>query len=196
MMPGIVDNPDAASVQHRLLDHIAVSRRFTVSPAAIDDLPVLMEMTSRHIPRLLGAYVDAHRVHAFSSSILAIRDRRGLAGSFAFLFLNQRGFDALLAGTFPIESPDTDLLARANEKAAALYAWAMCLPGPLVAAMGNVMEFVRRPLYAEADMYARPGTLKGGRFMIKTGFHPLGDAEMPSTLWVYRRPTPLQQAAE
>lgn len=188
-----IETSHAALAQHWLLDNLPISRRFTVSSARTEDLPFLMAMTAQHIPALKGAYDDALRVHAFSNSILAVCDQRGLAGSYAFLFLNQAGLDALLEGTFPVASPDTRLLAASKERPAALYAWAMCLPGAVVGAMGNIMHRLRRPAYAEADIYARPATSKGEQFMIKTGFRPLADAP---GLWAYRRISPFEQAAE
>jgi hypothetical protein len=193
MSPATVEPPPAALTQH-WLDNLPTSRRFAASVAATEDLPFLMEMTARHIPALSGAYADVLRVHQFSSSILAARDQRGLVGGWALLFLNQAGRDAMLDGTFDVACPDTRLLCPTGQKATALYAWALCLPGTLVAAMGNFMDLLRRPAYAEADIYARPGTPKGEQFMIRTGFYPLSDAK-PS-LWVYRRVKPFVQAAE
>lgn len=185
----------AAPAHHWLLDNLPISRRFSVSPAAVEDLPFLMALTARHIPGLTGALDAARRAHDHSASILAVRDQRGLVGSYAFLFLNRNGLEALLDGDFPIASPDTRLLAGAQEQAAALYAWAMCLPGPVVGAMGNIMALLRRPAHARADLYARPATPKGEQFMIKTGFRPLADARTAPALWAYRRVTPVEQAA-
>jgi hypothetical protein len=188
-----VEIKDAASVQRWLLDNLPVSRRFTVGPARIEEMPDLMEQASRDIPGLTGKLDGAIRVQRLSKSIFSVRNRGALVGSLAFLFLNESGFEALLAGRFPIASPDADLLAREDEKAAALYAWALCMPGSTIGAMGNIMEVLRRPLHAEADIYARPATLKGEQFMSKTGFGRLG----PKTpLWVYRRPKSFEQAAE
>ena len=122
-------------------------------------------------------------------TILALTGSRGLAGGFAFLYLNALGLERLMGGALSIADPDLECLAAQGEAPAALYAWAMYLPGPAVAAMGNVMQFARRPGFAKADLYARPGTLKGARFMERTGFEPVADRHLE--LFVYRRRDPL-----
>lgn len=185
----------AASAHHWLLDNLPISRRFSISAARAEDLPFLMDLTARHIPGLSGALDAARRVQDHSASILAVRDQRGLVGSYAFLFLNENGLSALLQGEFPIAQPHVRLLAPRGETAAALYAWAMCLPGAIVGAMGNIMEQLREPAYARADIYARPATPKGEQFMIKTGFRPLARAGASPPLWAYRRIAPVRQAA-
>ena len=171
-----------------------MSRRFKVAPAGVEDLPELMHVTSQYIPGISTTFQTILKVQSFSNSILAVRQQRGVVGSVAFLFLNQAGFEALMDARFPTAGPNTRLLAPADEKAAALYAWAMCLPGSVVGAMGNIMEELRRPAYAEADIYARPATPEGKQFMIKTGFRPLGDAGFSSPLWIYRRVKPIMQS--
>ncbi|WP_363350206.1 hypothetical protein [Methylocystis echinoides] len=185
-LTSVAYSPDA-SAQHWLLDNLPSSRRFTVAPARIEELQELMDVTSQYIPGIKTAYRDILTVQYFSRSILAIRQQRGVVGSIAFLFLNQAGFEALVEGEFPISSPNTRLLARGDEKAAALYAWAMCLPGSVIGAMGNIMHLLRGPAHAEADIYARPATLKGEQFMVKTGFRPVADSSPSASLWAYRR---------
>jgi predicted GNAT family N-acyltransferase len=108
-----------------------------------------------------------------------------LAGVFAFLYLNEAGLERLFDGAFSVADPDLAHLAAPGEAPRGLYAWAMYLPGQRVAAMGNVMQFIRRPDLAEVDMYARPGTVQGWKFMERTGFEPV--LEAPGDLFVYRR---------
>jgi hypothetical protein len=43
-------------------------------------------------------------------------------------------------------------------------------PAVTIGAIGNVMRWLQRPLYRQADIYARPGTIGGMRFMRDTGF--------------------------
>jgi predicted GNAT family N-acyltransferase len=129
------------------------------------------------------------KVHAFNpDTILAVTGSRGLLGGFGVLYLNELGFEALLSGELSVADPDLRHLAARGEAPKALYAWAMHLPGPAIAALGNMMEFVRRPGFAEADVYTRPGTLDGARFVERTGFLPL-HAGAPG-LFVYRRRDP------
>jgi predicted GNAT family N-acyltransferase len=177
---------DGPILKHRPLDHILPSRRFTVRPATALELSLLIDRAAPEIPAMKVIEPAIRRVFAFNpETILAVLNDKGLAGGFAFLYLNETGFTRLLEGAFSVADPDLAHLAAPGENPCALYAWAMYLPGARVAAMGNVMQFVRRPGLAEADMYARPATLKGWRFMQRTGFEPV--SEGPKDLFVYRR---------
>lgn len=177
---------DGPILKRRALDHIPPSRRFTVRPATASELSLLIERAAPEIPAMKVIEPAIRRVFAFNpETILAILDARGLAGGFAFLYLNESGLKRLLDGALSIADPDLGELAVPGEAPRALYAWAMYLPGARVAAMGNVMEFVRRPGLANVDMYARPGTSKGWKFMERTGFEPV--REGPNDLFVYRR---------
>jgi predicted GNAT family N-acyltransferase len=102
--------------------------------------------------------------------------------------LNALGLERLLTGALSIADPDLGCLAAPGEAPSAIYAWAMYLPGSAVAAMGNIMEFLRRPGFAEIPLYARPGTQKGSRFMKRTGYAPV--TEGPPDLFVNRRRDP------
>jgi hypothetical protein len=146
-----------------------------------------MELTCRHLPGLAANYEAVQEVHRFSKSILAVHSAEGLVGSYAFLFLSPKGLHELLAGQLSRARPSREHLVGPNEIAAALYAWAMCLPGAVVGAMGNIMAWLRQPRYARADLYGRPATDKGERFMTKTGFCPLSGLGGSDTLWIYRR---------
>jgi hypothetical protein len=170
------------------LDHLPPSPRFSVAPAANDDLPFLALMMARHIPNLKGTYPAFEQVHRHSQSILAIRNRQGLAGCFAALFLNDGGYEHLLDGSLSIAEPSQSHLVRPGETATAIYVWAFYMPGIVAGSAGNVMQWLRQSMYARADLYGRAGTLRGKAFMIRTGFRPLAGSEAKS-LWVYRRPT-------
>ena len=180
---------DGPILKHRPLDLIPPSRRFTVRPAATSELARLIDMAAPEIPAMKIIEPAIHRVFRFNpETILAVHDRNGLAGGFAFLYLSETGLERLFAGGFSVADPDLEHLAAPGEAPRGLYAWAMYLPGPRVAAMGNVMRFVRRADLAKVDMYARPGTDKGWKFMERTGFEPVPDG--PSDLFVYRRHDP------
>ena len=170
------------------LDRLPPNPRFSVAPAADEDLPYLGKMTARLIPGLQGTYSGFEQVHRHSRSILAIRTGHGLVGCFAALFLNRSGFEHLLDGGLSIADPSQSLLVRPGETAAAIYVWALCAPGMAVAATGNVMQWLRQSMYARADLYARAATVRGRAFMMRAGFHPLTGSKAKS-LWVYRRPT-------
>jgi predicted GNAT family N-acyltransferase len=150
------------------------------------ELGLLIDAAAPEIPAMKVIEPAIRRVFAFNpETILAIFNDQGLAGGFAFLYLNEAGFERLLDGAFSVADPDLFHLAAPGETPRALYAWAMYLPGARVAAMGNVMQFIRRPGLADVDMYARPGTPKGSKFMERTGFEPV--REGPNDLFVYHR---------
>jgi predicted GNAT family N-acyltransferase len=180
---------DGPILKHRPLDLIPPSRRFVLRPARVCEVGPLIEAAAQEIPAMKVIEPAIRRVFSFNQeTILAVLDHKGLAGGFAFLYLNEVGFERLLAGGFSVADPDLGHLAAPGEAPSALYAWAMYLPGSRVAAMGNVMQFVRRPGFASLDMYARPGTLRGTRFMERTGFEPVPGG--PADLFVYHRRDP------
>lgn len=63
--------------------------------------------------------------------------------------------------------------------------WALCLPAATIAAIGNLMHWLQRPLYRQADIFARPGTVGWMRFMRDTGF--VANAFGTLDLWIYQR---------
>jgi len=169
------------------LDHFPPNRRFSVAPAADEDLPFLVAMTAQHIPGLKGTYQVVERVQKYSRSVLALRSNEKIVGCFAALFLNREGFAHLLNGGLSVADPSHSHLARSDETAAAIYIWAICcVSGMGAGATGNVMQWLRQDEFARADLYARPSTPKGKAFMIRSGFQPLAASEVNS-LWIYRR---------
>ncbi len=166
-------------------DHMPPNRRFSVAPAADEDLPCLATMTAGHIPNLQGTYQALKQVQRYSRSVLAVRNKDELIGCFAALLLNDSGFEQLLRGSLSMVHPSPSYLVRTSEAAAAIYVWALCTPGMAVGAAGNIMQWLRQETYVRADLYARAGTPKGKAFMIRAGFRPLAGSE--TSLWVYRR---------
>lgn len=174
-------------MQHHSLEHLPPSRRFVVGPALDEELPALVRLAEGHLPRLKAGEPAIWRVHKASKSILAVRTHTRLAGFFALLFLTAEGLARLAADSFNVAAPDDTFLLRQGERPAALYVWAMCLPGSAVGALGNIMQWLRHPAYAGCDMFARPVTPAGKRIMIKTGFQLLTQSSGTAPLWVYRR---------
>ncbi|MGH6834937.1 MAG: hypothetical protein ACREC9_05135 [Methylocella sp.] len=150
------------------------------------ELPELAALAERHIPGIVNGCETARRVHLHHrGSVLAVvRDER-IVGAVACLCLNFRGLAQLRSGTFSYGAPEMDVLALPGEPAAAIYAWALCLPAGASEAMGNVMQWFQRPLYQQADIFARPGTVAGMRYMRDTGF-VAGAFGIPD-LWIYQR---------
>ena len=170
----------------RSLDHLPLSRRYAVRIADDDELPELTALAERHIPGITNAYEPARRVHLHHrGSVFAIvRDER-IVGAAACLYLNSAGLAQLRSGTFSYGAPKEDVLTLPEEPTAAIYAWALCLPAVTIGAIGNVMRWLQRPLYQHADIFARPGTIGGMRFMRDTGF--VASAFCTPDLWIYQR---------
>lgn len=185
-MPIDAQPPYIACSQCLDLDHLRPNRRFSATPAAKEDLPYLARMTAQHIPCLQGTYRALERVQRHSRSVLAIRNRQELVGCFAALLLNDSGLEHLLHGSLSIADPSRSHLVPPGETAAAIYVWALCIPGMAVGAAGTIMHWLRQDTYVRADLYARPGTPKGKAFMIRAGFHPLADTN-ENSIWVYCR---------
>ncbi|MGH6801696.1 MAG: hypothetical protein ACRECZ_09845, partial [Methylocella sp.] len=153
------------TISRRLnLDHVPPSREFSVAPAADKDLPYLAAMTARHIPNLKGTYQALEQVQRYSQSILAIKNGNELVGCFAALFLNDNGLEQLLDGGLSVAAPSQIHLVRPGETAAAIYVWALCMPGIGAGATGNIMQWLRQDEYVGANLYARPTTPKGKAF--------------------------------
>ena len=168
----------------RSLDQLPLSRRYLVRIADEKELPELTALAERHIPGITNACEIARKVHLHHPSSVGavVRDER-IVGAVACLYLNSTGLAELRSGTFPFSAPEVDLLALPGESPKAIYAWAVCLPATTIGAMGNVMHWLQRPLYRQADIVARSGTIGGMRFQQSTGFV----AFRAPDLWIYRR---------
>lgn len=91
------------------------------------------------------------------------RDEEGRAEGFiALLFLNRRGFEALMFGRFDPEDPDLDHLAASHETSLAIYVW--CLAGSTPEAQFAVVRAVteaRRKAFPDIALFARPVSREG-----------------------------------
>jgi len=170
----------------RSLDDLPLILRYAVRIAGDDELPELTALAERHIPGITNAGEPTRRVHLHhrGSVFTVVRDER-IVGAAAFLYLNSAGLAQLRSGTFSCGAPEVDILALPGEPASAIYAWALCLPAVTIGAIGNVMAWLQRPLYRQADIFARAGTIGGMRFMRDTGF--VASTFHTPDLWVYQR---------
>ena len=166
----------AAAWQHAFfLDELPVSSRLDVAPALPEELPAIAHMISEYIPNIKGNFAAFKRVHAYSDSILCVKVDEEIVGCFACLFLNRVGLCRLLEGSLSMSQPEEASLARAGERASAIYAWAICLPTIGLESMGNIMRWLCNPEYTRVDIYARPTTPKGAQFLKKLHFRPVAD---------------------
>jgi hypothetical protein len=181
------DQPQASPGRKpRSLDGLPLTWRYAVRIADDEELPELAALAERYIPGITNACEAARRVHLYHrGSVLAVvRDER-IVGAAAVLYLNPVGLAELRSGTFSYFALKVDVLTLPGEPTAAIYAWALCLPAVTIGAIGNVMHWLQRPLYRQADIFARPGTIGGMRFMRDTGFVP--STFCTPDLWTYRR---------
>jgi hypothetical protein len=172
--------------KHRDLDQLPLTRRYAVRIADDKELPELAALAERHIPGITNACESARRVHLHHrGSVFAVVRDDQIVGAAACLFLNSAGLAQLRSGTFSYGAPNVDVLTLPGEPTVAIYAWALCLPAVTIGAIGNVMHWLQRPLYRQADIFARPGTIGGMRFMRDTGF--VASVFRTPDLWIYQR---------
>jgi hypothetical protein len=168
------------------LDDLPLTKSYLARFATDDELPELASLVERYIPGISNGLESARRVRSHHPECMfAILHKDRIVGAVAALYLNSAGFAQLRFGTFSFGAPNVDVLTLPGEPIAAIYAWALCLPSGTSIAMGNVMRWLQRPLYRQADIFARPATTGGMRFMRDTGFVASGFCT--PDLWIYRR---------
>lgn len=99
--------------------------------------------------------------------------------------LRPKGLEALLLGELDMSNPDTVLLATTTEAPAAIYTWMVVAPGLAAEGIKLVADILGKPLYAGANLYARPTSRLGQDLSWNLGFKPVdGRAD---GLWRYIR---------
>lgn len=84
------------------------------------------------------------------------------SGFIALLFLNARGFEALMYGRLSPDQPELDQLTAPDERASAIYVW--CLAGVSEADKRAVVRAVteaRRKAFPHVALFARPMSREG-----------------------------------
>jgi len=92
-------------------------------------------------------------------------------GFLAFLMLNDAGMQGLVDGSLNTKDPDTQFLARQNEKPAGIYVWGVHARGPIAGGIPLALEKVWTPQYRDVNMFARAVTMDGQRLLETVGFH-------------------------
>jgi hypothetical protein len=172
--------------RHRDLDSLQLRHSPKLRPASVEEIPALLSFASSELPGIQASVGVVTRVQeANPESILVIEDRNGVCGVIALLLFNTSGLDALLAGELCFANPDPSQLAAPNDPLAAIYVWILCARGKSAAAVGEIMQWAQRDGRENANIYARPTTSQGERFMGRCGFQPFrcGQAD----LWRYSR---------
>ena len=144
-------------------------------------------MANRLVPGVQISEPDLERYYSFDpGSILTFSRKQKLLGAVAFLYLNDRGHDALILDDINLTHPDIGLLAGSSEEVSAIYVWAIAGMGKAMAGLGNVSTHLSQPRLAPADLYAQPSSADGRNLMIAIGFEPIPSYQ--HELWRYQRP--------
>jgi hypothetical protein len=168
-------------------DLLPTDAKVEVRPAAYVEIPDISAMARSMVPGVqIGEQgLLRHYLHD-DKCILVFAQEGRLLGGMAFLYLGERGLDALMSGELTPTHPDFDLLARRDEQVAAIYIWGMGAIGRGIAGLGKMSAFLRQPRYFDANCFAQPSTAAGRELMIATGFRPI--ASLQPDLWCYERP--------
>ncbi len=168
-------------------DMLPRSTEIDVQSARRAELAAIAEMGNRMVPGVQIAEPDLEAYFAFDPSSILTFSRRGkLLGAVAFLYLNQRGHDALMHAKMKLTDPDFALLAGRSEQVSAIYVWAIAGRGKAMAGLGNVSKHLSTTRLADADLYAQPSSEDGRNLMIAIGFEPIPSSQRE--LWRYQRP--------
>jgi len=168
-------------------DALPLSPAIDVHCAQFSEIAALSDMAHRLVPGVQIGEADLARYYTLDPESLLTFSRKGrLLGGMAFLFLNDRGHDALLLDEICLTEPDPRLLASGDEEVSAIYIWAIAAIGRGIAGLGKAAAHLRRPRLRRADLFAQPATPAGRDIMKATGFEPM--ASFQPDLWCYERP--------
>ncbi|MDX3967264.1 MAG: hypothetical protein QHD01_11765 [Bradyrhizobium sp.] len=168
-------------------DALPLSPDVDVRCAQFSEIAALSDMAHRLVPGVQIGAAELARYFTFDpQSILTFSRKGNLVGGMAFLFLNDRGHDALLLDEICLTAPETRYLASADEDVAAIYIWAIAATGRGIAGLGNAAAHLRQIRFRGADCYAQPSTVAGREIMKSTGFVPVPSFQ--PDLWCYERP--------
>jgi predicted GNAT family N-acyltransferase len=142
------------------------------------ELPLCWQLTRHLMEGDLADDTVVRRVQEHNSdSIWGIfenltDDREGeMVGYYSFLMLNRRGADFLFARTLDVSDPPLEGLARAGERPAIVYMWAVVAPKMTIVAFPMIAA-AAGPLYSGVPTYARAGTPQGVVKLQRTA-HPV-----------------------
>jgi hypothetical protein len=168
-------------------DALPLSPDVDVRVAQFSEIAELSEMARRLVPGVQIGTNELAQYFTFDPQSILTFNRKGqLLGGMAFLFLNDRGHDALLLDEICLTAPQTRYLAAADEEVSAIYIWAIAATGRGIAGLGKASAHLRQVRFHNADCYAQPSTVAGREIMRATGFEPI--ASFQPDLWCYQRP--------
>jgi hypothetical protein len=168
-------------------DALPRSTEIEVKPAQHRELSALADMANRLVPGVRMTERGLERYFAFDpGSILTFSRSNKLLGAVAFLYLNDRGHDALILDEMDLTHPDLGLLAGPSDEVSGIYVWAIAGQGRAMAGLGNVSAHLSEPRLAPADLHAQPSSADGRNLMVALGFEPIPSYQRE--LWRYQRP--------
>lgn len=167
-------------------DALPTDSDIEVRPARSPELPRLAEMAHRLVPGVEMSADVLARYFAFDpETILTFGRQDRLLGAIAFLYLNDRGHDALLLDDICLTRPEPEFLAAPGEEVSATYIWACAITGRGISGYGKVAAHLRQQRYGNADVFAQPSTKAGRDWLIATCFTPMQSFQ--PDLWCYQR---------
>lgn len=168
-------------------DALPLSPDVDVRCAQFSEIEALSDMAHQMVPGVQIGTAELARYFTLDPQSILTFSRKGkLVGGMAFLFLNDRGHDALLLDEICLTAPETRYLASANDDVAAIYIWAIAATGRGIAGLGKAAAHLRQIRFRGADCYAQPSTVAGRDIMKATGFAPVPSFQ--PDLWCYERP--------
>ena len=168
-------------------DALPLSPDVEVRCAQFSEIAALCDMAHRLVPGVRIGAAELATYLAFDPQSLLSFSRKGdLVGGMAFLFLSDRGRNALLRDEICLTAPDTFHLASGDQAVSAIYIWAIAATGRGIAGLGKAAAHLRQIRFRNADCYAHPSTVAGRDIMKATGFEPVPSFQ--SDLWCYERP--------
>src|SRR5437899_6042684 len=152
-------------------DALPLSPDVDVHCAQFSEIALLSDMAHGLVPGVRIGAAELATYFAFDPESLLTFSRKGvLLGGMAFLFLSDRGHDALLLDEICLTAPDTRHLASADEEVSAIYIWAIAATGRGIAGLGKAAAHLRQVRSRNADCNADPATVAGLGMMSGTGF--------------------------
>ncbi len=168
-------------------DSLPTSSEIEVRLARYSELSILSDMAHCLVPGVEVTEPILRSYFTLDPQCILTFNRQGkLLGAIAFLYLNDRGHDALVLDEISLTHPDSRLLAGPDDEVSAIYMWAIATTGRGIAGLGKAAAHLRTPRYVNADCFAQPSTQAGRDLLIATGFRQIPSFQ--PDLWCYERP--------
>ncbi|HLZ00744.1 MAG TPA: hypothetical protein VKR55_01185 [Bradyrhizobium sp.] len=184
-MRGLVKERGSLAGKHDF-DSLSTDSDIEVRSARYAEIRLLADMAHRLVPGVQMSADVLSSYFAFDPETILTFSRQGrLLGAIAFLYLNDRGHDALLLDEICLTHPEREFLAVSNEDVSATYIWACAITGRGICGYGKVAAHLRKSRYVNADVFAQPSTKAGRDWLIATCFKQTQSFQ--PDLWCYQR---------